>query len=978
MKFFNAKKSLVWGAVSALALMVSCSDSPTQTEMNSSFVCISNENCSDVKLQDGFALIRSSGKFAELGTNSKSAKANERPQMDVKFSYDFQLGRHEVTCSEFNKLMGGKKGVTLDCEKDSLPAANVTYYDAVLFANAKSKKAGFDTAYTYSSAEFDKKGHCILLDGITFKPDANAFRLPTEAEWVYAAGISFNAENSWNADNSDFKAHEVCSEKDENGLCDMVGNVAEWANDWLGSFRDTTITNYVGGVDGGSLGERIIKGGSFRSEPSTFNLYARGDVYTVTGTSAADYLGFRLAFGKIENPVWLDASGAVQSSNNSIVASAKNITSIFGSYKSKLAFRNAVSKNLAFVDFSRVSPAIVEIKDTLNVFHPDISPDGKRVAFCTGQEGVAGKSAVYVRDLNADGTNLVKLDVKTAAIPRWRVLENGDTAIVYVTDAGNNKEKTDFFSQATYQVVFSGGKFGKPTKLFDGAYHGGISDDEMLSVTGARLLRARMASKGSTVKSKAVDSVWYGGEQACNASLNKTSKRTLFLDFAGTTGSKFVGSKYRVHERLFIANSDGKLVSSIGSPSGYTFDHSEWVLNSEDVAVVTLTNAEGSHVKIALVNIKDSSVTPLVEGDELWHPCFWKAPKNSSANSGWDEDSVGHYVSAANQTNFLLSHKMPMFWNYKDSVELVGIGNSHMWSGFDPFEMSMFSINMGVVPCDMHCEHYLFKNYVLNHCPKVKYVVLSLDFDLWYNIDERTDINQGMGGAPGFEYDISHEFYPDGVDDKFVKLVLENAADESVITNRGWYAANDNSGWTNDKGTSDFGDSTWSDCLFNRNLANCLIDSDQNTCLSNNNMDVCVADTSLNMCLEKSELSQCLAIFSGDVDKLKEIVRLAKERDIVVIGVMFPISPYYKKTGSYGRHGMRRSHAEKLIEEIKTWAEGKSNFVVMDENKFGDHDYPTSMANDYDHLNEKGAKVLSQRLDSLIKSLGSGKSSSKK
>ena len=75
---------------------------------------------------------------------------------------------------------------------------------------------------------------------------------------------------------------------------------------------------------------------------------------------------------------------------------------------------------------------------------------------------------------------------------------------------------------------------------------------------------------------------------------------------------------------------------------------------------------------------------------------------------------------------------------------------------------------------------------------------------------------------------------------------------------------------------------------------------------------------------------------------------------------------------------MRRSHAEKLIEEIKTWAEGKSNFVVMDENKFGDHDYPTSMANDYDHLNEKGAKVLSQRLNSLIKSLGSGKSSSKK
>lgn len=974
MKFFNAKKSFL-GVASALALMVSCSDSPTQTEMNSSFVCVSNENCSDVELQDGFALIRSSGKFAELGTNSKSAKANERPQMDVKFSYDFQLGKHEVTCSEFNKLMGGKKGVKVDCEKDSLPAANVTYYDAVLYANAKSKKASLDTAYTYLSAEFDKNGHCILLDGLTFKHDVEAFRLPTEAEWVFAASISFNAENSWNADNSSFKAHEVCSKKDENGLCDMSGNVAEWVNDWLGNFRDTIITNYVGGADGGSLGERVIKGGSFRSEPSTLNLYARGDVYTVTGTSAADYLGFRLAYGKIENPVWLDASGSALSSNVSLVARAKNISSVLGTSKAKLVFRNDASKNLAFVDFGKVSPAIVEIKDSINAYHPDISPDGKHVAFCTGQEGVSGKSALYVRDLNATGTNLVKLDVKSAAIPRWRVLESGDTVIVYVTDAGNNKEESTFKSASTWQVKFANGKFGKPTKLFDGAYHGGISDDESLTITGARLLRARIASKGSNVKSKAADTVWYGGDQACNASLNKMSKQTLFLDFAGKTGNKFVGSKYRVHERLFIMNGDGKLVSSIGSPSGWTFDHSEWVLNNEDAAVVTLANADGAHGKIALVNTKDSSVTTLVEGDELWHPCFWSSPKNSSSSSEWDEDSVGHYVSAANQTNFLLSHKMPVFWKYKDSVELVGLGNSHMWAGFDPFEMSMSSINMGVVPCDMHCEHYLFTNYVLNHCPKVKYVVLGLDFDLWYNIDERTDINAGMGGALGFEYDKSHEFYPDGVDEKFVQLVLDNAPDESVIDNRGWYAANDNSGWTNDKGVADFGDSTWSDCLFNKNLANCLVDEDQNTCLSNNHMDVCVADTNLNMCLAKSELSQCLAIFSGDVDKLKEIVRLAKERDIVVIGVMFPISPYYKKTGSYGRHGMRRSHAEKLIEEITTWAEGKSNFVIFDENKFGDHDYPTSMANDYDHLNEKGAIQFSKRLNKFIKSLESESSS---
>ena len=162
------------------------------------------------------------------------------------------------------------------------------------------------------------------------------------------------------------------------------------------------------------------------------------------------------------------------------------------------------------------------------------------------------------------------------------------------------------------------------------------------------------------------------------------------------------------------------------------------------MAVATLTNADGAHQKIVLVDTKDNSVTDIVEGDELWHPCFWTPLDKSQIASDWDADSVGHYVSAANQTNYLLSHKMSMFWNLKDTVEVVGLGNSHLWAGFAAPEMSKPAMNMGVVPCDMNCMHYLFKNYVLNHCPKVKYVVLSLDIDLWYNIDPRTDIFIGL------------------------------------------------------------------------------------------------------------------------------------------------------------------------------------------------------------------------------------------
>ena len=117
------------------------------------------------------------------------------------------------------------------------------------------------------------------MNDFVFKPDVDAFRLPTEAEWTFAANLSFSPEKSWNADNSDFKAHEVCTKKDENDFCDLLGNVTEWVNDWLGNFADTSVINFVGAPNGGSLGERVIKGGSFRSESSMINLYARGDVY---------------------------------------------------------------------------------------------------------------------------------------------------------------------------------------------------------------------------------------------------------------------------------------------------------------------------------------------------------------------------------------------------------------------------------------------------------------------------------------------------------------------------------------------------------------------------------------------------------------------------------------------------------------------------------------------------------------------------
>lgn len=281
---------LFLGTCSLFALLAGCTNSSSSSTPGE-----------DVPAKDeikDFVSFEGADKSVTLGTSEKSARANEKPQMKVELDYDFYIGKHEVTCDEF------KEFIQADFAKESkgdTPITGVTFYDAVLFANAKSNSSEGDTAYTYTAAEFDNEGHCINLENYDFNPSAKAYRLPTEAEWVYAASQFFDTEKSWNADNSDFELHEVCTADAAQEICDMAGNAMEWVNDWLTNFKDTTLVNFAGALAGDDLGKRIVKGGSYRIEPKSIKAYSRGDIYTVTSSTYADYVGFRLAFGTIPN-----------------------------------------------------------------------------------------------------------------------------------------------------------------------------------------------------------------------------------------------------------------------------------------------------------------------------------------------------------------------------------------------------------------------------------------------------------------------------------------------------------------------------------------------------------------------------------------------------------------------------------------------------------------------------------------------------
>lgn len=852
-------------------------------------------------------------------------------KINVILNYDFLIGEHEVTCGEY--------GIT--CEDANQPVADITLFDAILFANAKSKAERFDTVYTYSNAVFDAQGHCALLESLIFNSEKTGYRLPTEAEWIAAASIGWDAGNSWNSANAAGKPHQVCTlAKDNAGFCDFAGNVMEWVNDKFIPAKDTTLVNFIGGDKENAIDERILKGGSYTNDANSINLYTRGDVYSITSSTHVNYAGFRLALGKIPNPTTLGDAPVAPGIPTIFLVNADAIKAFTGTYATKLAFRNHVTHNLAYVDYSDIVLPLVEIADTLNVYHPEISPNGQWVAFSTIEEGISGKSSLYVRRLNPTGSDLVKLDFESAAIPRWTVNENGDTSIVFVTDAGNNEEDAEWYSKSTWAVPFANGKFGQPTELLKGAFHGGINENATLAVSGARKLRARIAEAGSVYDASARDTIWYNGEQACNASLAKDGTgHTAFLDFGGKTGREFAGEKYSTHQRILIADKSGNLIQTIKALQGYTFDHTEWASNGVNSNIVgTLTNMDGFHTHIVLVNVKDSTILPIVQGEDLWHPNLWisRAHKNiaptdtTKATFVLDPDSAGAYIKTNGQISLYAikwRYKLELLWKYKDSINTAIVGSSRALHGVIPSELgsNFKAVNFANSNNTLYCTKFFLDNYALPHIKNLKYIVVSLDLDRGFNTEQQSFFMTSRKDYRGLVYDENHNFWKDnGAPEELAQYTYESQGYgpcEPLRDALGYEQVTPDSGWKNPV----VRDSMW--------------------------------------------MTKIPDAYYANFKLLTEILDETNKLGIKVIGVIFPQSPEYQKTGSFGYGGLQRSAAPALIQEIADLSKTYPNFILMDENNMGIHEYTDEMAYDFNHLAHLGAVHFSNKLNLLLNTL---------
>ena len=102
---------------------------------------------------------------------------------------------------------------------------------------------------------------------------------------------------------------------------------------------------------------------------------------------------------------------------------------------------------------------------------------------------------------------------------------------------------------------------------------------------------------------------------------------------------------------------------------------------------------------------------------------------------------------------------------------------------------------------------------------------------------------------------------------------------------------------------------------------------------------------------------------------IEETLKLAKAKNIRVVGVELPSNPNYRNTGAYGKEGIQRSKAPALLQEIADLSKTYPNFTFFDANQMGNHDFYGDVARDSDHLGHDGAHRITTKIDSLLKTL---------
>ena len=232
------------------------------------------------------------GKFV-MGDSRQVCGWDDEYVHNVTLTRNFMMMKDAVTFEQYDQFCT-ERGYILKSDegwgRGLRPVINVSWYEACEFADWLSEQHGFTKVY--GGGPYD--------DSLTQNLDADGYRLPTEAEWEYAArGGHMNphiagdpstdylyagtnqdppTDYAWYEDNSGSQTHPV-GEKlpNELGLCDMSGNVWEWCWDWCDWHQNYSMNSDVTDPTGPASGSyRLGRGGCWDNPVGDLRVSLRG------------------------------------------------------------------------------------------------------------------------------------------------------------------------------------------------------------------------------------------------------------------------------------------------------------------------------------------------------------------------------------------------------------------------------------------------------------------------------------------------------------------------------------------------------------------------------------------------------------------------------------------------------------------------------------------------------------------------------
>ncbi len=212
-----------------------------------------------------------------MGDLTGNGKLNEQPSHEIKLDKSFGIGITEVTFADYDKFSsktGKDKANDLGWGRDSKPVINISWNEAKEYLKWLSSQTGFN------------------------------YRLPTEAEWEFAArgqtdsdyfwgnGLKTGSARCFGCDRAIFsKTADVASyDPNEFGLYDMHGNVMEWVEDCWSSDYATAVNDGTA-VYSGDCSKRVLRGGAWFNQPLSLRSSAR---FFDDRSAQVNFYGFRV------------------------------------------------------------------------------------------------------------------------------------------------------------------------------------------------------------------------------------------------------------------------------------------------------------------------------------------------------------------------------------------------------------------------------------------------------------------------------------------------------------------------------------------------------------------------------------------------------------------------------------------------------------------------------------------------------------